>query len=82
MHALDSPHGDFFLGWRRCAVLVQLSGVRFRDVVIVEAADHDLLLPAERAADFDPIAGANQSIRFGRLFVYGDFSAAAGLLCF
>jgi hypothetical protein len=81
MHALDSPHRDFFLGWRGRPILVQLAGIHLRDVVIVEPADHDLLLPAERAADYQAIAGANQPIRFGRLVVYRDFSTPASFLC-
>jgi hypothetical protein len=35
MHPLDLPHGHFFGGGRRRAVLVQLSRLGFRDVVVV-----------------------------------------------
>ena len=60
---------------------VQLPGIGLRDVVVVEAADHDLLFAAERPADFNFVAGANRTILLGRLTVYRNLPAVTRLLC-
>src|SRR5262249_30624724 len=67
---------------RRCgrAVVIEASGVGLGDVMVLQAADHDLLLPTERSADFNFVTGPNGTIGLCALAVYGNLPAPARFL--
>src|SRR5262249_32290567 len=82
VHPLDLSHLDF--RGRRCggAVVIEASGVGPGDVMVVQAADDDLLLPAERSTDLNFVTGPNGTVRFRGLAVYRNLPAPARFLRF
>ena len=60
----------------------ELAGLGLRDMSIGQPSHDDALLPAERPADQQFVAGAEQAIRLRRLTVDVDLSTLAGVLSF
>ncbi len=62
--------------------MVKRLGLRLRQVAVGETHDGDGLLTAERPAQPELIADAQQAMGFGAVAIHFDFSSLAGALCF
>ena len=85
LRAVDSfkpAHLDLFRRRRGREIFIQLPGLDLRDMAIGQPSDDDALLAAERPADQQFVAGAQQAIWFRRLTVDVDLAALAGVLRF
>src|SRR4051812_8696919 len=80
--AIHPAHLDLFSRRLWCEVLVEQPRVGLRHVLVGNGFDSDALLAAERTADDEFVARAEQPVRLCRLPVDVDFPRLAGFLRF
>jgi hypothetical protein len=80
IEALHLPQLDFFRCGGGRQIVVEFPRLGPGNVPVGEAANHDLLLPAERPPDLDLVTDAHNPMWFRRLTVDVDLAVLAGFL--